>query len=563
MTEADPKVWEEVTVRHSRRLPVIWLVPIVAILIGAWLAWDTLRKEGPTIVVTFEDAEGLQVGQSQLKYKDITLGTVKGLEFTRDRRHVLITIGTTAQAVPFLKAGTQFWVVKPRLFAGNISGLDTLMSGSYIGMLPADAGAKAERNFIGREEPPVLDADVPGRTFLLKSAELGSVNVGSPVFYRGLSVGQVLGWDIGDLAESVTIHAFVHAPFDSYVHDQTRFWNASGAAVKLGGGGVELQVESLRALLLGGIAFETPSTGAAGGVSTTDHEFPLFPNHDTAKAASYARKIPLIVYFPSSVRGLAAGSDVVTHGITIGQVTDVHLAFDATKDEVLAPVRLEIEPERIVGIGRQIVPNTAAMVQLLVNKGFRADLQSGNLLTGEMLISFEVVPNAPAATVTMQDGAFVFPITTGGGLAGLQASATELLRNVNAIPFASIGQSLSTMTKNVSTLTSSPELQQALTALAGTMVAAQSVMRKMDTDLGPALKQLPSIATSLQDTLGQSKKLLGSIDTGYGDNTQFHRDMERLMAQLNDAVRSFRTLADLLTQHPEALVRGRTGSGSQ
>ncbi len=243
MSVTDHRTLDRAAVSRSRRFPVIWTIPIIAIAIGAWLAWDTLSKEGPRIVVSFEDAEGLQAGQSQLKFKDIVLGTVKSLEFTKDRRKVLVSIATTAQAEPFLTEGTQFWVVKPRLFAGNISGFSTLLSGSYIGLLPGDAAAKAERNFVGREEPPLLDSDVPGRTFLLKTDQLGSVNLGSPVFYRGLSVGQVLGWDIGDMAESVTIHAFVRAPFDTYVHDQTRFWNASGVSVKLGGAGVEMQVE--------------------------------------------------------------------------------------------------------------------------------------------------------------------------------------------------------------------------------------------------------------------------------------------------------------------------------
>ncbi|HEY1412241.1 MAG TPA: MlaD family protein, partial [Rhodopila sp.] len=446
MSETDARLVQQAAVRHRRRLPVIWAIPIVAILIGAWLAWDTLSKEGPQIVVSFEDAEGLQVGQSQLKFKDITLGTVKSLEFTPDRRNVLVTIATTAQAEQFLTSGTQFWVVKPRLFAGNISGFNTLLSGSYIGMLPGEASAKSERRFVGREEPPVLESAVPGRTFLLKTSELGSVNLGSPIFYRGLSVGEVLGWDIGDLAENVTIHAFIRAPFDTYVHDQTRFWNASGVSVKLGGGGVEMQVESLRAVLLGGLAFETPTTAPASEVSGADHEFPLFPNQDAAKAASYSRKIPLLVYFTSSVRGLGVGSEVVTHGLKIGTVTDVGLTFDAAKDAILAPVRLEIEPERVVGIGRQVIKNTGDLVQILVNKGLRASLQSGNLITGELLVSIDPVPDAPAATVTMQDGAFVFPTTESGGLSGLQASAGDLLRNVNAIPFGTIGHNLEAMT---------------------------------------------------------------------------------------------------------------------
>jgi paraquat-inducible protein B len=544
-------------------VPVIWAIPIIAIAIGAWLAWDTLSKEGPRIVVSFEDAEGLQAGQSQLKYKDIALGTVNSLEFTKDRRRVLVTIATTAQAEPFLKTGTQFWVVKPRLFAGNISGFTTLLSGSYIGLLPGPIDARAERNFVGREEPPLLDSDVPGRTFRLKTNELGSVSLGSPVFYRGLSVGQVLGWDIGDMAQSVTIHAFVRAPFDTYVHDQTRFWNASGLSVKLGGAGVEMQVESLRAVLLGGVAFETPTIGPTSEISAENHEFPLFANQDAAKAASYSRKIPLLVYFSSSVRGLGPGSDVVMHGLKVGQVMDVRLSYDLAKDAVLAPVRLEIQPERIVGIGHQLFKDTDEIVNILVAKGLRATLQSGNLLTGEMLVSLEVVPDAPPATVTMQDGAFVFPTSDSGGLSSLQASAGDLLRNVNAIPFASIGRSLDAMTKNMSELTNGPQLQQSLAGLAGTMSEAQSVLGKLNTDMGPFLKQLPEIATSLQATLKQSNQLMRSVDTGYGNDTQFHRDLDRMMAQLTDAVRSFRALADLLTRHPEALVRGRTDTGTQ
>jgi paraquat-inducible protein B len=528
-----------------------------------WLAWDTWSKQGPNIVVSFQDAEGLQAGQSQLKYKEITLGTVKSFDFTKDRRGVLVTIATTAQAEQFLTAGTQFWVVKPRLFAGTISGASTLLSGSYVGMLPGDPSAKPERNFVGREDPPVLDSDVPGTTFFLQSAQLGSVSLGSPVFYRGLSVGEVLGWDIGKMAESVTIHAFVRAPYDSFVHDQTRFWNASGLSVKLGGGGVDVQVESLRALLLGGVAFETASGAEHSPVSASEHVFPLFANQQAAKNASYSRKIPLLAYFSTSVRGLAPGSDVVMHGLTVGQVTDVRLAFDFANDTVQAPVHFEVEPERVLGIGHQAFKNTADGVQMLVSKGMRASLQSGNLLTGEMLISLEVIPDAPPAKVTEEDGSFLIPVTESAGLASLQASAGDLLRNVNAIPFASIGQSVASITKNFSTLSSGPQLQQTLNAVAATMTAAESAIKKLDTEMGPTLKQLPGVATELQASLKNMDVLMRSVSTGYGDNTQFHRDLDRLMAQLNDAVRSFTALADLLTRHPEALVRGRTDTGGQ
>jgi paraquat-inducible protein B len=332
--------------------------------------------------------------------------------------------------------------------------------------------------------------------------------------------------------------------------------------VKMGGAGVDIQVESLRAILLGGVAFETPASSPTSAVSGENHEFPLFANQDSAKSASYSRKIPLLVYFSSSVRGLGPGSDVVMHGLKVGRVTDVRLSYDLAKDVVTAPVRLEVEPERIVGIGKQVTKNIDEMVQTLAAKGLRATLQTGNLLTGEMLVSLDVVPDAPAATVTMEDGAFVFPTSDSGGLSGLQASAGDLLRNVNGIPFAAIGQSLNAMAKNMSDLTAGPQLQQTLTALASTMTEAQSALKSLDTNMGPLMKQLPEIAGSLQATLKQSNQLMRSLDTGYGSDTQFHRDVDRLMAQLNDAVRSFKGLADLLTRHPEALVRGRTDSGA-
>ena len=244
---AESRTLPQAATRRSRRISIIWIVPLVAVAIGGWLAWDTLSKEGPTIKIAFDGGEGLQAGQSQLKYKDIVFGTVKSLALSPDQTHVVVTVATTRQAEPLLTEGTAFWVVKPRLFAGNVSGIETLLSGSYIGMLPAATAGKSQREFVGREDPPVLGAHVPGRTFLLKSKRLGAVSVGSPIFYRDLNVGEVLGWDIADMAEYVTIHAFVRAPYDSYVHDQTRFWNASGVSVKLGGTGVEVQMESLKA----------------------------------------------------------------------------------------------------------------------------------------------------------------------------------------------------------------------------------------------------------------------------------------------------------------------------
>src|SRR6516164_5966935 len=342
------------TTRRSRRISVIWVIPLVAVAIGAWLAWDTWSKQGPTIRISFDSGEGLQAGQSQLKFKDIVFGTVKSLAHASDHTHVVVTVATTHEATPLLTEQTIFWVVKPRLFAGNVSGIETLLSGSYIGMVPGELGGKARHKFVGHEDPPILQANVPGHTFVLKAERLGSISLGSPVFYRDLNVGEVLGWDIADMAEYATIRAFVRHPYDTYVHDETRFWNASGMSVKLAGAGVEVQMESLKALLLGGIAFETPEAEIHTAETSENHIFPLFASRDAANNASYTRKIPVISYFPGSVKGLAPGSAVTMHGLQVGYVTDVRLEYDKARDTVVAPVRYIVEPERVTGIGQQV-----------------------------------------------------------------------------------------------------------------------------------------------------------------------------------------------------------------
>jgi paraquat-inducible protein B len=561
---ADPPVLAHATTHRSRRISVIWIIPLVAVAIGAWLTWDTWSKEGPTITVTFDTAEGLQAGQSQLKYKDIVFGTVKSLALSPDHNHVVVTIATTHDAKPLLTDKTVFWVVKPRLFAGNISGLETLLSGSYVGMMPGATAGKPLHRFTGREDPPILSEHVPGHIFLLKAKRLGSISLGSPIFYRDLSVGEVAGWDIADMAEYVTIHAFVRAPYDAYVHDDTRFWNASGLSIKLAGTGVQVEVESLKALLLGGIAFETPDVeGRTQQVSIENHVFPLFADRDTAQAASYTHKVQVVSYFPGSVSGLGVGSPVTMHGLVVGHVTHVRLVYDRATDTVSAPVRYEVEPERFAGVGVRLFKSDREGVEALLKQGLRATLQSASLITGQQEVALDFVPDAAPVQVSMDDGYFVLPSTPGGGFAGLTAAAAALLDKVNQIPFDQIGKSLDGLLKSTNNLVSGPQLREALTKLSATLATAETFTRNLNSGTAPAFKQLPEMTTELQKTLNNTNKLLVSLDAGYGDNTRFNRDMERLLVQANDALGSIRALADLLARHPEALVKGRPAGGTE
>ena len=418
-------------------------------------------------------------------------------------------------------------------------------------MMPSEAGGNAQYEFVGKEDPPILQANIPGHTFLLKAERLRSISVGSPIFFRDLSVGEVLGWDIADMAEYVTIRAFVRAPYDGYVHDETRFWNASGVSVKLAGAGVEVQMESLKALLLGGIAFETPKAEAPTQVSLENHVFPLFRDQERAEAASYTRRIQVVSYFPGSVSGLARGSEVTMHGLLVGRVTSVHLVYDPDKDAIVAPVRYEIQPERIVGIGQQVFKTDQEVAEAVINKGLRASLQSASLITGQKEVALDFVSDAPPAPVTMEGEDFVLPTTEDGGFASLASSANDLLGKVNTIPLDQIGKSVAGILKSVNDVTQGPQLKKALNDLSVMIASAQGMIQRLDT------KQLPELTAELEKTLTSANKLVLSLDSGYGDNTKFNRDVDRLMAQTTDAVRSLRALADMLARHPEALIKGR------
>jgi paraquat-inducible protein B len=562
MSDKPPTAVVRSRIDRRRRLSLIWSIPIVTALVATWLAWTTLEERGPLITITFESAEGLQANQSHVRHKDVDMGTVTKIALSADLQHVIVTVRMNREAEPLLTDKAQFWVVKPRIFAGAITGLETLISGSYIELLPSAAGGDPQTAFDGLEDPPVLQSDVPGHTFLLKAPRLSSLNLGSPVFFRDLAVGEVLGWDIGEMAQNVTIHAFVRAPFDRYVHDDSRFWNASGATVQLGANGLQLQLESLKALVLGGIAFDTPKQGKNSPVSGENHEFALDQTKDAADAASFTRTMTWQAEFRGSVAGLAPDAPVELHGIKIGQVKSVGLQYDARLDDVVVPVRFVVEPDRIAQLDLPSGSDLDKMMQTLVKRGLRVELQSASLLTGSKELSIDIHPDAPAAQLTKQDDVYIVPAMENGS-GDLAGSASALIAKLNAIPFEQIGQNLEQTLAGVNGLANDPDLKQSLATLHTTLASAQVLVNNLNHGVDPMLARLPVIASSLEDTVKRTDRLVESVDAGYGGNSQFSRDIERMLVQLSDTARSVRVLADLLSRHPEALIRGRTDQGIQ
>ena len=248
------------------------------------------------------------------------------------------------------------------------------------------------------------------------------------------------------------------------------------------------------------------------------------------------------------------------HGLAVGHVTDVRLVYDRAKDAVLAPVRYEVEPERMLGVGVRVFKNAAEAVDALLKKGLRATVQSASLITGQQQVALDFRARCTAGQA--HHGGRGFRLADGTEAAAspdCRPRPTTLLDKVNTIPFDQIGENLDGILKSVNDLASGPQMREALTKLAATLATAETFTRNLNSGTAPAFKQLPQMAAQLQKTVTNANKLLVSLDSGYGDNTQFNRDMERLLVQANDAVASIRALADLLARHPGGADQGAAG----
>ena len=520
---------EAVAARRSRwRVQLVWLVPLVAVLIGGWLAVKTVLEKGPTITISFVTGEGLEAGKTKIKFKNVDIGVIKGVALSPDRKRVIATAELNRDASNTLVDDTRFWVVRPRISGGSVSGLSTLLSGSFIGM---DIGtqSKPRRDFVGLEVPPVFAAGMPGREFVLKSADMGSLDVGDPVFFRRLQVGQVTSYGLDHEGTGVTLHVFINAPYDKYVSNNTRFWHASGFDVSVDTNGVKIDTESLVSILIGGLAFQSPPDAVDKPEAAAQSEFELFRDRAEAMKRHDSIVDTYVFNFKESVRGLMVGAPVDFRGIVVGEVAAIYTRFDPVTKEFSIPVEIRFFPERFTSRyqsgekGGRLATDRRQFAQTLVERGLRGQLKTGNLLTGQLYIALDFFPSAPKATMEWDKSPPELP-TIPGNLQGLQESITSLVAKLNKIPFDTIGKDLHQTLTDADGLLKTLNTQVAPEARA-TLVAAQTALASANRSLQP------------DSPLSQS-----TVDT---------------MRELSRTAAAFRTLADYLERHPEALIRGK------
>ena len=550
-------------VRRSRMVAIVWLVPIAAFLVVVWVGFQTFANHGPTITITFTSADGLEAGHTKIRHKDVDVGTVKRVVLTKDMGHVEVTAVLERQVEDHVTTNSRFWIVRPRVSAAGITGLNTLVSGAYIEMEPgpaSPAGQPAD-HFAGLEEPPVVDEeDVPGTRFTLHADDLASLSQGSPLYFRGITVGEVLGYQLGKQARQTDIFIYVRAPYDRLVRPKSHFWNVSGIAISAGAGGIRANTRSLQALIAGGIGFDTSDAAMWDVASPKNAEFHLYNSEEDADQQPSGPTVTYVAYFPGGVHGVSMGAAVELQGMRVGQVTDVHLDYDAGSGTLRTPVTFQIDPTLLPlakdKTSDNPVPPTDLVNQAidrLVKHGLRARLNSASLLTGQRLISLEFVRDLPEAGIDYTGPEPQIPTVASGDLDALSVSANQFMDKLANLPIAQIGAGLHDIIAHVDQATAGPELGRSVKALDRSLASLDQIAQKANKEVGPTLESLHRTADAADQTLEAAQRLMGAG----GDRS---RDLPALVHELTDSARSIRALTDYLDQHPEALLRGRTGS---
>jgi paraquat-inducible protein B len=517
-------------VQNRRWIPrLVWVVPIAAAVIGISLLIRNWQNTGPRITISFLSGEGLQVGKTLVKYRDVAVGHVSAVELSADHQTVVVSADLSKDAASLLKADTQFWIVRPRIGVGSVSGLDTLLSGVYIGM-KTGAATLSEHSFVGLENPPALSHGPRGRELQLHAARAGSLAIGAPVYFRQFQVGRVIDENLlPDGNTRVTV--FVEAPYDGFVKPVTRFWNASGIDVRLGADGLNVQTESLAAVLAGGIAFDDGPIEALFAAGGAPSEITLYNSETEAMAPPDGDPRYVRMRFAQALRGLEVGAPVEFVGVNIGSVVAVDLGYEHEHKSFPVIVTAKVYPRRmgqayeaLAAQGKTEDEGTlAAFVGTLVHQGLRAQPRSGSLLTGKLYIALDFLPASPRVAFNASVRPLELP-TVNGSVQELEANIGRLVKKVNDLPLEQITADLHTDLK----------------------------------DLHETLSELHTqVLPNAVDTLSALHGTLDSADRALDLESPLQRGLTDTLSETRSTLQSVRELADYLDRHPDALLRGR------
>lgn len=521
------------------RIPLVWVIPIVAALIGLFLAARTWYEQGPVVTLQFRTGTGLEPGKTRIKYKDVDVGQISTVRLAEDGSHVVATAQMAREAAPLLVEDTRFWVVSAKVSGSAVSGLDTLLSGTYVGMDAGKSG-EARRDFVGLEDAPVVSLGVPGRSFALHADTLGSIDVGTPVYFRRIQAGQVTAFKLDDAGQHLDIQVFIKSPYDRFVTIDTRFWNASGIDLKLGAAGLQLNTESATAILAGGLAFETPPGGDTEA-APAGQDFRLFSTRAEALKQPSSNAQIWQLRFTETLRGLSVGAPVDFRGIQIGEVIAISPDVDVDAADVGLQVDIAVFPERMQSrkdaTQDMSEADFRAFVDRLIKRGLRAQLRNGNLVTGQLYVAMDFFPNAGAAKIDWAGQPPQLP-TQRGSLDELQATLSRIAAKLDRLPLDDIAA----------------ETRRAIAGLASAVERTEALMQRLD---GLASNEVRAAVAETQQTMAEARAAVADGRRLLASDAPLQQDLRDSLQELSRAAQSLRHLTDMLERNPEALLRGK------
>ncbi len=523
------------TIRSGKSFNPIWVVPVVAVLVGLYMVIHTKMTQGPEITVEFKTAEGLESGKTKIRYRDVDIGLVENVSLSESMDTVVVTAKMDSAAADMLREDTRFWVVRARVGAGSISGIGTLLSGAYIHLDPG-IGKRKKGDFIGLEVPPLTPAEAPGVRLVLYSQQAGSIGAGDAIVYNGFKVGRIEAVSFDSDKKEIRYDAFVDAPYDDLVTTNSRFWNASGVSIDASASGVQVTTSSLETILLGGVAFGNLSDMPPGEKASSGAVYKLAKSYRELTEDPFRYRTYYVSMFQQSLRGLEPGAPVEYRGIQIGKVERI-LIKELAQERLVGegtpiPVLFYLEPGRLgIGDSDETLEFMRKNFPAWVGKGLRVSLQTGSLLTGKLYLSMDYYKDQPAGEQAEFSGYEVIP-SIPSGLGRLEQQVSTLLDKLNSLPLEPVIDSANT----------------ALGTLDGTLASLTSTMASLQVILdNDGTRALPD---ELNQTLVDVRKALSNLspDSAVGQS------LSNSVFELNRTLGNLEELTRTLSEKPNSLV---------
>lgn len=529
-----------------QRLSLVWLVPILALAISLGAAWQSYSDRGTLITISFENAAGVTAGETVIKYRDVTVGTVETVEFAPGLGDVLVHARVEKTVAPYLDDDAQFWVVRPDVSVRGITGLDTVLSGVYIeGNWDTDADV-AQYNFVGLETPILTRAGERGTRVVLRTKDGSSVSAGAPILHKGLEVGYLEAPELNFDGTEVIVSAFIQSPYDKRITSSTRFWDTSGFSLSFGASGVSLDVNSIASLIEGGVAFDTV---VSGGTPVEDGQiFSIFYDEQTARDSLFsdpnAETLKVAVLFEQSVSGLTLGSEVRFQGIRVG-VVDAINAIIVGEDEN-AQVRLQavlaIEPVRLGMPEGSTTDDAAALLSDFVSRGLRARMVTGNILSGTLMVELVQVDDALPAIMALTTGPYPVIPTTESNISDVAATAEGVLARINALPVEELMNGAIDLMDSIERLANDENTRAAPQSLVALLDESRALVASEDVQGVP--KDLRGVINELNEIVSRVTELdlVGDIDTAVTTAAQAANNIEEATRNLPEITANIEAL---------------------